>query len=87
MGARGGQILWMILRQVALLAGIGLLVGVPMSLALGPLVGSLLFGVAPMDPVTVALASLTMVSVALGAGLLPALRASRLDALEALRTE
>jgi hypothetical protein len=86
-GARGGQILWMILRQVALLAGIGLVVGVPMSLALGPLVGSLLFGVAPMDPATVALASLTMVGVALGAGLLPALRASRLDALRALRTE
>jgi predicted permease len=86
-GARSPQILWMILRQVAILAGIGLLVGVPMSLALGPLVGSLLFGVAPSDPVTVALAGLTMVGVALGAGLLPALRASRLDALQALRTE
>jgi ABC-type antimicrobial peptide transport system permease subunit len=86
-GARSPQIIWMILRQVAILAGIGLLVGVPMSLALGPLVGSLLFGVAPSDPVTVALAGLTMVGVALGAGLLPALRASRLDALQALRTE
>jgi ABC-type antimicrobial peptide transport system permease subunit len=58
-----------------------------MSLALGPLVGSLLFGVAPTDPITVALAGVTMVGVALVAGLLPALRASRLDALEALRTE
>jgi predicted permease len=86
-GARGGQILWMVLRQVAILAGIGLLVGVPMSLALGPLVGSLLFGVAPTDPITVALAGVTMAGVALVAGLLPALRASRLDALEALRTE
>jgi len=86
-GARGGQILWMILRQVGILAGIGLLAGVPLSLALGPLVGSLLFGVAPMDPVLVALAGATMVGVALGAGLLPALRASRLDALQALRSE
>jgi predicted lysophospholipase L1 biosynthesis ABC-type transport system permease subunit len=86
-GARGTQILWMILRQVAILAGIGLLVGVPLSLALGPLVGSLLFGVAPTDPVTVVLAGVTMVGVAMAAGLLPALRASRLDALEALRAE
>jgi predicted permease len=86
-GARSPQILWLILRQVAILAGLGLLVGVPLSLALGPLLGSLLFGVAPSDPMTVALSGLTMVGVALAAGFLPALRASRLDALLALRTD
>jgi predicted permease len=86
-GAEGSQILWMILRQVGILAGIGLLLGVPMSLALGPLVGSLLFGIAPTDPLAVSLAGFTMLVVAAGAGLLPALRASRLDALLALRTE
>jgi predicted lysophospholipase L1 biosynthesis ABC-type transport system permease subunit len=86
-GARDGQILWMILRQVGTLAVLGLLVGVPLSLALGPLVGSLLYGVTPTDPITVALAGSTMVAVALAAGLVPALRASRMDALEALRAE
>ena len=86
-GARSPQILWLVLRQVAALAGLGLLVGVPLSLALGPLMGSLLFGVAPSDPLTVALAGLTMVGVALAAGFFPALRASRLDAILALRME
>jgi len=86
-GARGPQILWMILRQVALLAGVGILVGVPSSLALGPLVGSLLFGISPSDPLAVTLAGLIMAAVALGAGFLPALRASRVDPLQALRTE
>jgi predicted permease len=87
MGAQGTQILWLILRQVAVLAGIGLVVGVLFSLALGPLVGSLLFGVAPTDPLMIALAGLTMVGVALGAGLLPALRASSLDPVLALQSE
>ena len=87
MGATRGQILLLILRQVALLAGIGLLVGVPLSLALGPLVGSLLFGVAPGDPLMITVAGLTMAGVALGAGWLPALKASRVDPLLALRSE
>jgi len=86
-GARSPQILWLVLRQVAVLAGLGLLVGVPLSLALGPLVGSLLFGVVPSDPLTVTLAGLTMVGVALAAGFIPAFRASRLDAIRALRAE
>jgi len=86
-GATGSQILVLILRQVALLAGIGLVVGVPLSLALGPLLGSLLFGVAPTDPLMITVAGLTMVGVALGSGLLPAFRASRLDPLLALRSE
>jgi predicted permease len=86
-GARPPSILLLVLRQVAVLAGLGLLVGVPISLALGPLTGSLLFGVAPTDPLTVALAGGAMAGVALAAGFFPALRASRLDALRALRTE
>jgi len=86
-GARQEQILWMILRQVGLLAGVGILVGVPLSVALGPLVRSLLFGVASSDPLTVAVAGVAMAAVALGAGFLPALRGSRVDPLEALRTE
>jgi len=86
-GAQGREILWLVLRQVAVLAAVGLVVGIPLSFALGPLVGSLLFGVAPTDPVTVALAGATMVAVALGAGFLPAWKASRMDALTSLRAE
>ncbi|MCG6955673.1 MAG: ABC transporter permease [Gemmatimonadetes bacterium] len=86
-GAQPGQILWMVLRQVVALAGVGLLLGIPVALATGPLVQSLLYGVAPTDLVVVTTAALVMLVVAVAAGLLPARRASRLDALVALRTE
>jgi ABC-type antimicrobial peptide transport system permease subunit len=82
-GARPGQILWMVLRQVVVLAGIGLVAGVPAALAAAPLVGSLLFGVAPTSQWAIAAAAGVMLAVAVVAGLLPALRAARLDALVA----
>jgi predicted permease len=86
-GAAPGRILWMVLRQVVVLSGIGLVVGVPAALAAAPLVGSLLYGVAPGSPGTIAAAALVMVAVAVGAGLVPALRAAGLDPVEALRRE
>jgi predicted permease len=86
-GARPGQILWMVLRQVIVLAAIGLAVGVPAAVAGAPLVGSLLYGVAPTSPGAIAAAAGVLLVVAVGAGMLPALRAARLDALVALGTE
>jgi len=86
-GARPGQILWMVLWQVLLLAGIGLLVGIPVAVAGAPLVGSLLYGVAPTSPVVIATATAVMLAVAVVAGMLPAVRAARVDALVALRSE
>lgn len=86
-GARPDQILWMVLRQVMILTGIGLAAGVLAALAAAPLIGSLLFGVAPTSPGAIGAAAAVMLVVAVCAGLLPALRAARLDALVALRTE
>lgn len=86
-GARPDQILWMVLRQVVMLTGIGLAAGVLAALAAAPLIGSLLFGVAPTSPGAIGAAAAVMLVVAVCAGLLPALRAARLDALVALRTE
>jgi len=86
-GATRGRILWMILRQVVALSGAGLVVGVPAALAGAPLVGSLLYGVAPTSPAAVAGAAAVMMAIAAGAGLLPALHAARLDPLVALRRE
>jgi predicted permease len=86
-GATPGQILWMVLRQVVVLAGAGLVVGVPAAIAGAPLVGSLVYGVAPTSPVAITAAATVMLAVAVGAGLLPALRAARLDPLVAVRSE
>jgi predicted permease len=87
LGARPGEVLWLILRQVVFLAIAGLALGIPAALATGPLIGSLLFGVAPNDVSTITVTAAIMVVVALSAGALPAWRAARLDALVALRTE
>jgi ABC-type antimicrobial peptide transport system permease subunit len=87
LGARRSQVLWLILRQVLMLAAAGLAIGIPMALLAAPAVGSFLFGLAPNDPMTLVVAAVIMVSVAVVAGLLPARRAARLDALAALRSE
>lgn len=86
-GARPSQILWMILRQVLGLAGAGLLVGLPLAWATSPWVGSLLYGVGPADPVALGTSGLALLLVALSAGLLPALRAARLDPMQTLRAD
>jgi predicted permease len=86
-GARPRQIVWLILRRVFLLAGVGVLVGIPAALAGGPLVESLLFGVRPTDPGTVTGAALVMLAVAMAAGLLPALRAAGVSPRQALESE
>jgi predicted permease len=86
-GARPGQILWMVLRQVVQLAAVGLVVGVPLSFWAAPIAGSLLYGVEPTDAATIVAGAVVMVLVAAGAGLLPAARAARLDAAVALSTE
>jgi predicted permease len=86
-GAKPGQVLWLVLRQVVALAGLGLAIGVPVSLIAGESVRSLLFGVAPNDVPALIGAAALMLAVAVAAGLAPAWRAARLDPLIALRAE
>jgi ABC-type antimicrobial peptide transport system permease subunit len=65
----------------------GGVVGMGLAFALGRLIQSLLFGVEPADPATLVAVPLLLGSVALAAALIPARRASRVDPVEALRTE
>jgi ABC-type antimicrobial peptide transport system permease subunit len=87
LGARPSRVLWLILRQVSVLALAGLALGIPAALLAAPVVGSLLFGVAPTDPAAIIAAAAVMFAVAFAAGAQPALRAARLDPLTALRAE
>ena len=87
LGARGADILSMILRQAMTPVAVGLAGGLATSLAAGRLLAGLLFGVAPTDTVTMASVVLTLAAVAVLASLIPARRATRVDPLTALRYE
>jgi predicted permease len=87
LGADRSDVLRMVMREVLVLVGIGLAVGIPVSLACNHWAASMLFGLAPTDPVTLASATLVLVAVASLAGYLPARRAAKVDPLVALRYE
>jgi putative ABC transport system permease protein len=85
MGAQHRDILALTLRLAATPVAVGILVGVGLALGLGQAVRSLIAGISPSDPTTYALAVAVIAGVALGAALLPARRAARLDPLRVLR--
>lgn len=87
LGAMRGSVVWMVMREVLLLLGIGLAVGIPAALALGRVVSAQLYGVKEHDGWIAALSVMLLAFIALMAGLLPARRASRIDPLLALRYE
>ena len=87
LGALQGNVVWLVMREVLLLVGIGVLLGVPLAIGLSSLVRNQLFGLAPHDPLTLSVATLALALVASLAGFIPALRASRIAPTQALRYE
>jgi len=87
LGAGRANVLWLVLREIMILASIGLAVGVPLALAGSRLVASMLYGLSPWDPVSLLASACLLVAIASLAGYLPARRASLVDPAIALRYE
>jgi predicted permease len=87
LGATPADVLRMVLRETLILAAAGLLIGIPCALAASRLIAHLLFSVSAYDPLTLLLVALTLASVALLAGYIPARRATTIDPMLALRHE
>jgi len=86
-GARRGQVVWMILQDSLLLTTAGVVAGVPLAMLVGHALASSLYGVKPLDAVSYLLAVLGVALVALVASAVPAGRAASVDPMRALRTE
>jgi predicted permease len=87
LGAGRSKMLWMVVREIFMLISIGVVIGVPVTLAGDRLVSNILFGLRSTDPVTLVSATVILLIVAAIAGYLPARRASLVDPMVALRYE
>ena len=85
LGASAGRVQRQVVRQTVALAAVGILTGAMGAFVLARLTASLLFQLQPTDPVTFVTTMLVLLIVAVSAGYFPALRASRVDPVEALR--
>jgi predicted permease len=87
LGADPGGVLRIVMREGLLLALLGIAAGLAIALAATPQIAPLLYQVSPADPVSIAGAALFLIVVAVLASLIPALRATRVDPIRALRQE
>jgi predicted permease len=87
LGARLADVLRLVLGEGLATVMLGVVIGIALAIAAGRLVATLLYGVAPTDPLVMISVSLTLLVVAAAATLVPALRAGRLDPMRALRAE
>jgi predicted permease len=86
LGARTGNVVWLVMREVLVLVIAGVVVGLPAAYGLTRLIQAQLYGVEPNDPASMAAATLLLSTVALLAGYIPARRAAACDPASVLRS-
>jgi ABC-type antimicrobial peptide transport system permease subunit len=87
LGAVQNDVVWLVMREVLVLVGSGMVLGLAAAFALSRYVRSLLYGVGSSDPATIVAAIVVLGFVALAAGYIPARRATRVNPVRALRYE
>jgi len=87
LGAPRQNVRWIVMREAVVLSALGILVGIPAALLCARLANSMLYNVKPSDPITLGLTIALILTVTALAAFVPALRASRLDPMRALRYE
>ena len=87
LGALPGDVLWLFLKQMAVLVGTGVIIGAAAALAATRLLGTMLYDVKPADPLAFIAAGAVLIATATLAAYLPARRATRVDPITALRYE
>jgi predicted permease len=87
LGAQTHMVLWMILRECILLLVLGLALGVPVALSFPRILKSQLYGLSPLDPTAISIAIAAVSVMTIAAAWLPARRATKIDPMQALRTE
>jgi len=87
LGAATGNVVWLVMKEVLVLVGVGIVLGLGASWGLTRYVQKELYGIQPNDLTTIILATIGIAIVALAAGYVPARRATRVDPIRALRWE
>jgi ABC-type antimicrobial peptide transport system permease subunit len=84
LGATGANILWLVMRDGMIVAGLGAVIGLGAGIAFARSMAGLLFATSPTDPLTLSAAALVLLAVAAIACYLPARRAARVDPVRTL---
>jgi len=87
LGARRTSVVGIVLREAAALVAVGLMVGTAVAIACARTVRTLLYGIKPVDPLTLIISIGGLSTIALAASLLPAIRAASVDPIQTLREE
>ncbi len=86
-GARGADVLKMVIAEAGWMVGLGVVIGVALGLGAANAARTLLFGLQPTDPVTLAAATALLATIGFAASYLPARRAAKTDPMQVLRSE